>query len=498
MFAWLKARGRAREEGFPTLTMTPDTVWRSVVSLRQPVLLIRCAPLEVLQASEKALDLLGVHSLQAVRDILVDALDAPMLTRLDMALAGAALFEHLPVRFRGTHVDRAVRLTVSALPDYPGPSTGFLFLVPEHPDELPMWPGLARELMMRLPYPVWLTDSRGLVTQANSAFQEFPVPLNSDRPLEARTPEDVVLLREGRDILLNLPGKVRASPTLSDVTLTLNAMGTWRVLHFALNPSDAHGLVCAIAMRIGVVPLPVVEPDLSELSTLMPPEVLEKVVQVRERERQDLGREIHDSLGQELTVLRLEMRRLSNLVQGSGLANETVMEHIRSVKSQTDKLALSARRIAYELRQESITANGLVGAIQDLVLDLRQRVGIATQFELSPGWLEPEDGMANHLRRSLQEMLNNVSKHAKASRCMVRLGLTDQRFWLEVHDDGVGMRAEGKSASIGLNSLRERAEIYAGTVTIRSRPDIDGTLVRIEFVERRWPPGARASGTQGA
>jgi len=172
----------------------------------------------------------------------------------------------------------------------------------------------------------------------------------------------------------------------------------------------------------------------------------------------------------------------------------TVVTQFESVRELVDRIAKTARRIAYQMRQDLANVKGLAHSVQELVLDLRNRLGVQIQLEIDQGWVEPEPGMAHNMYRSVQEMLNNVSKHSMAKRCLVRMGLNDSMYWLDVSDDGVGMPAVRKTRSIGLSSLTERAEIYGGRVIITSRPEVEGTLVRIELPERRIQPAGKGSG----
>lgn len=483
---WAGARDRLRNllgqavppESPIETVLAPEVFWRAISAARQPVLLLRAHPLELLQASDEALALLGLSSLAQAREVLIQALEAPQKTRLVQALQWQVVLEQHYVKLHIQGHTHFLRVTVTSLPEHSEQDLGLVYLFPaQEPEHAGLaWPKAIWAVTAQLPYAVWILDAQGKVLYCNEAFQGFPL----NQSLDLREPLDRAALERAQVQLRALPDQARLSKTLVDLTVSFGSQGRWRILHFAINPQALDSRVCALAFKLEPSPamIPASQPLSQSLSELLPPSTLVKVLQVREDERTSIGREIHDYLGSELTVLRMELHRLRNIVNATS-ASDQVAVYLDSVCAQTEKLALSARRIAYDLRQEFVKSYGLTQSVHDLVLDMRYRVGLDIQLEFNPEWLEPEDHLARHLHRSVQELLNNVSKHAKATRCLVRLGLSDRSYWLEVQDNGVGMTAPAKKHSVGFASLRERAALYGGTVTIESRPAIEGTRVRV-------------------
>jgi len=472
--------------------------WRSVCAMKQPVLLVKGDGLQIIAATEEAHELLGSRNTSEISALLQGGLDTHTLSRIQIAVTNpVALVTELPIMIQSPGVYVNVNLTVSTLPEYPEPNAALLLLKDARSSSMPEWARTARELLSRIPLPAWVVDATGSVVFSNAAYPEFPLELIRGESLAAENSDGDVAENMARLLadVQRVPLKVRSTSTMSEEKYNLGAHGQWRVLHFPLK-NRAGGRF------VGVVAIPQDKPqsrrcvrmlDALDAQSLPDPDALTQVLQVKEAERTALAREIHDSLGQELTVLKLELRRLYNMVVGTAAASTLIVEHFNSVRHLVDNLAKSARRIAYEMRQDMVTGGGLSQSAQQLVVDLRERLGLQIQLEIMPGWVDPEQGMAHHMHRSLQEMLNNVSKHAKANRCLVRMGLTGNAFWLEVRDDGIGMPAQMTKRSIGLRSLTERAEIYGGRVSIQTRPEVDGTLVRMELLERRLQPAGRQS-----
>ena len=474
--------------------------WRSVCSLKQPVLLIKDG-LHIIAATEEAHELFGSRNVAEICALLKGGIDAHTLNRIQLAIANpVSIVTEMPVRMQNPGLYVNVSLTVSTLPEYPEPHAALLFLKDNRNPAVPIWAKTSRDLLSRIPYPAWVVDGTNHVVFSNAAYPQFPMHLVRAQATGENQYQDRVLHDELSKLTHDFraqPAVVRNTFAVVDQDYDLGPFGQWRITHFPLKKDGGDRMVGVLAMPlqciVNVSPAPEAVGDV----TPMGQDALTHVLQVREAERTALAREVHDSLGQELTVLKLEMRRLYNMMVETATGTPTILEHFKSVRVLVDNLAKTARRIAYEMRQDLATVQGLSHTVQHLVLDLRDRMGIQIQLELMPGWVEPEHGMAHNMHRSLQEMLNNVSKHAKATRCLVRMGLTSGTYWLEVRDDGVGMPPDLTTRSIGLRSMNERAALYEGQVTIESRPAVDGTLVRMELPERRVLGSARNQGVNG-
>ena len=493
--AWYKKRStRNNDAATENATFPVSVFWRSICSLRQPVLLVKNG-IQIIAATEETHELFGSSNVTEIHTLLT-GVDAHTLNRIQMAISNpVALVTEVPIRIQnpGLYINLAV--TISALPEYPEEQAALLFLKDCRNSTVPQWAKTSRDLLSRIPFPSWVVAPDGSVVFSNAAYSDFPLELlRGESSSDEKYPDRGVYEQIVRALfdLETMPAKVRNTLALTDHDYNLGPYGKWRITHFPLRSQGGERMVSVLAMPTECAKRRKSDQD-GDASpvALMGPDALTQVLQVREAERMALAREVHDSLGQELTVLKLEMRRLYNMVADMATGSNMVLEHFKSVRSLVDNLAKTARRIAYEMRQDLATIEGLSHSVQDMVLDLRERMGIQIQLELMPGWVEPEQGMAHNMHRSLQEMLNNVSKHAKANRCLVRMGLSANQYWLEVRDDGVGMPPDVGHSSIGLRSLNERAALYGGHVVIQSRPVVDGTSVRVELPERR-AQGAQA------
>ena len=200
---------------------------------------------------------------------------------------------------------------------------------------------------------------------------------------------------------------------------------------------------------------------------------------VREEERTEIARELHDQLGQALTAMKFDLAWLTDrLVQ----KDATLAQKAKVVTAQMDAMIKTVRRIATELRPGMLDDLGLAASIEWLARDFEKRTGIVCAVNVSMPDLPVPRAHALALFRIFQEALTNVARHAGAQFIEVSLKATPEVLTLEVHDDGRGIKA-GEIAglhSLGLLGMRERAQRLDGTFEIRSVPG-DGTIITVSI-----------------
>ena len=187
---------------------------------------------------------------------------------------------------------------------------------------------------------------------------------------------------------------------------------------------------------------------------------------VREEERTRIARELHDELGQSLTGLKLDLawmeRRLNRHSQSE------LVDRCGSLLGRLDDVMISVRRIITELRPSVLDQLGLADAVEWQAQDFAARTGLALELDIDCDCGSPRDEVASAVFRMLQEALNNIAKHANATRLWVSLRMESGVLSLNVNDDGRGI-TQGEirgSQSLGLLGLRERAITLGGRVTI--------------------------------
>jgi PAS domain S-box-containing protein len=199
---------------------------------------------------------------------------------------------------------------------------------------------------------------------------------------------------------------------------------------------------------------------------------------VREEEKRAIARELHDDMGASLTSLSMHMEGAYPLLP----SDEQWTARKAKIQTLLRSLVTTTRRIQTELRPTMLDLFGIKAAIHELTDDFRQRSNIACEVSLPD-----EDIVIGHkleitVYRMLQEILNNVVKHAQASQVDVILDVDEDRVALTVRDNGVGMppeRQEGP-ATYGLRGLKERAAFLGGAVAVAAGRN-GGTVVSVQL-----------------
>jgi PAS domain S-box-containing protein len=199
--------------------------------------------------------------------------------------------------------------------------------------------------------------------------------------------------------------------------------------------------------------------------------------EVREEERTRVAREIHDELGQALTILKLDLAWL----QSKAKAEQTIRKKIKSMIHDVDQTIDSVRKIVSELRPSILDDMGLAAALEWQVSEFRKRTGIDAVFESSSEDFNLPRDTAAALFRVVQEALTNVMRHADARAVRVALKPRGGILRIVITDDGRGVAA-GKvndRKSFGLIGMRERVHRIGGEFNIFSGP---GRGTRLEIV----------------
>ena len=197
----------------------------------------------------------------------------------------------------------------------------------------------------------------------------------------------------------------------------------------------------------------------------------------REEEKTRIARELHDDLGQRLTALKMD---LATLQADLPAHTEQMKQTAQSMNELIDGTVGAIRRIAADLRPVMLDDLGLPAAVEWLVAEFARRHCIKTDLQISNEAMEFEKTTATAIYRMIQEALNNVARHARASQVQVRMTREDGHDIITVADDGCGFATEDerKPDSFGLLGMRERAQLLGGTISVESSSG-GGTTVQI-------------------
>jgi len=186
---------------------------------------------------------------------------------------------------------------------------------------------------------------------------------------------------------------------------------------------------------------------------------------IREEERKMIAREIHDELGQVLSVLKIQVALLANRLRPD---QADLKDRTASISQFIDQTVDTVQRISAKLRPGILDELGLVAAIQWQAEDFQKQTGIFCKYSLPEEEIDLNPEQATAVFRIFQEALTNVARHADAEKVSVFLRRRNHHLVLEITDNGAGISTAqiNDSKSLGLLGMRERALLMGGEVKI--------------------------------
>jgi two-component system sensor histidine kinase UhpB len=208
-------------------------------------------------------------------------------------------------------------------------------------------------------------------------------------------------------------------------------------------------------------------------------QVTAQIETVREAERKYLSRELHDSLGQLLTALKLDLAALAQRLPAS---SRGARARLQAATALVDTAMEVTQRVAAELRPGILDDLGLVAAVRWAAAEFERRSEIPCVVEVALSDAPVDDALATTIFRVLQESLTNVARHAHATRVSVHLASDQREVSLTVRDNGRGIDAAeaAREQRLGLLGMRERVSAWGGVVEIAGRRD-EGTTVWVRI-----------------
>jgi two-component system sensor histidine kinase UhpB len=208
-----------------------------------------------------------------------------------------------------------------------------------------------------------------------------------------------------------------------------------------------------------------------EASQLLLRQHASRVEIAREEERIAVARELHDELGQALTLLSMELARMLTQVSGDAprASNEAIAAYLSETKQMIAGMAETLRRILTSLRPPVLDEFGLPDAIEWQAKEFSRRAGLRCDVSVEPCEVSSA-AVETAVFRIFQEVLTNIARHAHATHVKVSFRCVLDKLVLEVSDNGVGFDvfAAGAKRSFGLLGIRERAAYLGGEVKVVS------------------------------
>ncbi len=198
--------------------------------------------------------------------------------------------------------------------------------------------------------------------------------------------------------------------------------------------------------------------------------------QIKEEERKRIAREIHDDLGQNLLVLRIDVDLLTTRTRHR---HPRLHARAQRMLSQIDSSIKSVRHIINDLRP-TVLDLGLNAAVEWQIAQFRARSGMVCELIDHDSEIRVDDQRATAFFRVLQESLSNILQHAHASLVRVELLQAGGMLCMTISDNGIGVRdsTRNKVGSFGLVGIEERISLLGGTCAITGSPN-GGTTVAV-------------------
>lgn len=205
-----------------------------------------------------------------------------------------------------------------------------------------------------------------------------------------------------------------------------------------------------------------------------------RVIKAQEEERRRVARDIHDGPAQTLANVVLRAEICEKLLD-SDLSQ--VRQELRGLKEVVRRSLKDIRKVIYDLRPMTLDDLGLIPTLRRYVNDLKEQPGMFIDFSV----VGRECRLPTHVEvgmfRIVQEALNNITKHARASAIWVRVEFSEDSLGVLVKDDGAGFVPDEAihrhGDHFGLLSMRERVELLQGTWQLESEPG-RGTKIAVK------------------
>jgi signal transduction histidine kinase len=206
-----------------------------------------------------------------------------------------------------------------------------------------------------------------------------------------------------------------------------------------------------------------------------------RITRAQEDERRRIARELHDDTVQSLIDLS---RRLDHLASSGDSFSDSSLERMEHLQVRIGEILQGVRRYSRDLRPSVLDDLGLLPAVEGLLADLRSE-GLATSLEIvgEERRLAPEIEL--ELFRSVQEALNNVRRHARATEVSITVQFSDRRVRITVQDNGRGFELLGSTGDFaltgkfGLLGMEERAQLLRGHFKVLTSHG-KGTIVIVD------------------
>ena len=201
-------------------------------------------------------------------------------------------------------------------------------------------------------------------------------------------------------------------------------------------------------------------------------DMLQSQLEIQEQTFQNISGEIHDNIGQKLTLAKLHLNTLN--INDDSESGQKIADSILLISDSI----LDLSDISRSMSSENVLSNGLIKAIEYERDQLLKSGVYKISMRVTGDQVFLESDKELVLFRIVQEAVNNIIKHAAATEITIHLHFTNSDLVMEIHDNGKGFLYEqNNSHGLGLNNLKRRAVLLQGTCHINSSPGKGATII---------------------
>lgn len=210
-------------------------------------------------------------------------------------------------------------------------------------------------------------------------------------------------------------------------------------------------------------------------------ELSHRLIEAQEAERRTIAAELHDQIGQALTIVKMSLQAIPGADSDPNLS-----PYLAESAGAVERALQQVRSLSLDLRPPMLDDLGLVAALRWYAARQARLAGFSLHLQADPALGRLPPMLATACFRIAQEALTNIARHAQARQVWVELGWGKGRLQLSIRDDGRGFDARtaqdraSRGASLGLLGMRERVLIAGGQLSIDSTPG-DGTRIQADF-----------------
>ena len=207
--------------------------------------------------------------------------------------------------------------------------------------------------------------------------------------------------------------------------------------------------------------------------------ILRTIVETQDSEQKRVADDLHDSMGQELSTVKLILTAINENINSS---DKNFIEAFETCKSLLDSSIQNIRAICFDLMPASLEKGGIVAALEELVHRQGQHDLMKFEFDPPEGNLLLNRPMEIAMYRVAQEFVGNSIKYSKASKISLNLSAGTDYIQFDMQDNGIGFELRGNSngSGRGLSNMRSRVEAYNGSFEMSSSPQ-HGTKLSVKF-----------------